>query len=476
MRRISAYGPSALVLLACLATMFLTPTFLRQLGHGQTQATITLARHVLEGDDILERIDNAVTAIAESMAPSVVHINVQSDWDMPDDHPAVGRSRSTGSGWVYDAGGHIVTNAHVVRGAEHISVQFHDGRIVEANLVGIDPFTDIAVIRAESTSGLFPAERDTGHIPRQGERVFAFGSPFGFKFSMSEGIISGLGRDPMTSTQFGGFTNFIQTDAAVNPGNSGGPLVSARGRVVGMNVAIATARGGNAELDETGGDSAGISFAIPLPTIETVVDQLIGTGEVSRGFLGVSFRGTEGFEDLGGEFRRGIRVNVEPDGPSDTAGIENGDVITTVAGQHVPDFNIFRSIVGTIPASERIEIELFRDGEPMTLNVVLGELPANVLGARAYRSILFQLGLRMPDGGSDPIVGHVFEASPADRIGFKAGQRILRIAGQPVVDAADVFALLTTNGLLSAKTVPVRVRDAVDEGGDEHTLQVRLGR
>ncbi|MBZ0172770.1 MAG: PDZ domain-containing protein, partial [Phycisphaerales bacterium] len=262
----------------------------------------------------------------------------------------------------------------------------------------------------------------------------------------------------------------------VNPGNSGGPLVSARGRVIGMNVAIATARGGNSELDESGGDSAGISFAIPLPTIETVVDQLIGTGEVSRGFLGVSYRGTEGFEGPGGEYRRGIRVNVEPDGPSDVAGIENGDIITTVAGQGVPDFNIFRSIVGTIPASERIEIELFREGEPVTLDVVLGELPANVLGARAYGSILYQLGIRMPSGDAEPIVAHVFESSPADRIGFKPGQRILRIAGRTVTRADDVFALLTAHGLLSAKNIEVRVRDSEDDGGEEHTLEVRLGR
>jgi S1-C subfamily serine protease len=194
MRRISAYGPAALVLVACVAVLFLTPAVLRNAGHASAEARITLARAQLEGDDILERID-----------------------------------RSSGSGWVYDAAGHVVTNAHVVRGAERITVQFVDGRLLEADLVGIDPFTDIAVIRASASSGVFPLRRDSGHVPRQGERVFAFGSPFGFKFSMSEGIISGLGRDPMGSIEFGGFTNFIQTDAAVNPGNSGGPLVSARG-------------------------------------------------------------------------------------------------------------------------------------------------------------------------------------------------------------------------------------------------------
>ncbi len=475
MRRIHSYGPAVFVLLACLATMLLTPRLMYAIGNGQTRAAVTLARHTLEGDDILERIDRAVTAIAESVSPSVVHINVESDW-VPENHPSIGLSSSTGSGWIYDTEGHIITNAHVVRGAQEITVQFHDGRVVSGDLVGIDPFTDIAVIRADSTSGLLPAARDTGYIPKQGERVFAFGSPFGFKFSMSEGIISGLGRDPMTSTQFGGFTNFIQTDAAVNPGNSGGPLISVRGKVIGMNVAIATARGGSSELDNSSGDSAGISFAIPLATIERVVDQLIGSGHVSRGFLGVSYTGTEGFDGPDGEFHRGIRVNVEPGGPSEAAGIRNGDIITKVAGQSVPDFNIFRSIVGTIPASERVEIELYRDGEPRTVGVVLGELPANVLGSRAAGSILYQLGMRMPLGNTDPIIAHVFESSPADRIGFKPGQRVLRVAGRPVRTAEDVFALLTTNGLLAAKTVDVRVRDSEEDGGKEHTLKVRLGR
>jgi serine protease Do len=475
MRRITDYGPSLAVLVACLATMFLTPTLLRQIGHGQTQARITLATQTLVGDDILERIDRAVSAIGESIIPSVVHIDVQSDW-VPEDHPPVGISRSSGSGWVFDGDGHIVTNAHVVRGAERISVQFHDGRIVDGELVGIDPFTDIAVIRANTSSGLFPAPRDSGHIPLQGERVFAFGSPFGFKFSMSEGIISGLGRDPMSSNQFGGFTNFIQTDAAVNPGNSGGPLVSARGKVIGMNVAIATARDGGTGLNDAGGDSAGISFAIPLPTIETVVSQLISSGDVSRGFLGVSFRGAVGFEGRDGRYRRGIRVSVEPGGPSDRAGIRDGDIITSVAGQSVPEFTIFQSIVGTIPANQEVEIEVSRNDEISTIPVVLGELPPHVLGARAQRSILFQLGLRIGDTADGPAIGHVFESSPADRLGFRAGQRILSVAGQSVSSTEDVFALLTTNGLLSAKTVNVRVKDPADAGGEEKTVAVRLGR
>ena len=477
MRRFTAFGPSLMVLLLGCAALLVTPAMIGSLRTANTSAQITLARTTLQGDDVLERIDRAVTAVADGVMPSLVHIDVQSEWIRDDEGGRRGGGRSTGSGWVYDIDGNIVTNAHVVRGAERITVQFADGRFADAELVGIDPFTDIAVIRIEDAITVFPAPRDTGHIPRRGERIFAFGSPFGFKFSMSEGIISGLGRDPMSTAEFGGFTNFIQTDAAVNPGNSGGPLVSVRGNVVGMNVAIATARDGGSGLDEAGGDSAGISFAIPLPTIETVVDQLIATGQVSRGFLGVSLIGAVGFENEAGAFTRGMRVRVENGGPSDLGGIENGDVITAVAGQRVPEFTIFQSIVGTIPASEPVDITLYRDGQPRSVQVVLGELPDHVLGARSRRPIMFQLGMQIGDGPAGPIVRSVFPSSPADRIGFENGQEIVSVGGERVSDANGVFTLLTANGLLAAKTVDVRVRERNDDGGtDERTLNVRLGR
>ncbi len=479
MRRISAYGPPAMVLLACLAVLFLTPMVVRSAGLTQTQAKITLARTQIEGDDILERVDRAVTAIAESVAPSVVHIDVRSSWDREgqEGEGRFGNARSSGSGWVYDVAGHIVTNAHVVRGAERMTVQFIDGRLVDAELVGIDPFTDIAVIKADSTARVFPARRDTGHIPLQGERVFAFGSPFGFKFSMSEGIVSGLGRDPMNSIEFGGFTNFIQTDAAVNPGNSGGPLVSVRGGVMGMNVAIATARDGGSGLDSAGGDSAGISFAIPLPTIETVVNQIINEGTVSRGYLGVRIGQPVGFDTPEGAYRRGIQVFIadeEQDGPASRAGIQSGDIVTAVAGQPVPEQKLFMSVVGTIPASESVDIELYRDGEAMTVPVFLGELPDHVLGARARSSIQYQLGIIVER--REPVLYRVFDSSPAERAGLSSGQRVLSVDGQPVNTSDDIFTHLTAGGLLTANAVTMRVRDSEDDGGAERTIEVKLGR
>src|SRR5262249_19153086 len=148
---------------------------------------------------------------------------------------------------------------------------------IRGELFAADPYTDIAVVKVPESDDVFPARRATGLQPQQGDNVFVFGSPFGFKFSMSQGIISGLGRDPTAAAEFGGYTNYIQTDAAVNPGNSGGPLVDIKGRVIGMNVAIATARSSDGTTTDEG-QSAGISFAIPLGTIESVVDQLITRG------------------------------------------------------------------------------------------------------------------------------------------------------------------------------------------------------
>jgi S1-C subfamily serine protease len=172
-----------------------------------------------------------------------------------------------------------------------------------------------------------------------------------------------------------------------------------------------------------------------------------------------------------------MRVRVEDGGPSDLGGVENGDVITAVAGQGVPEFTIFQSVVGTIPAAKPVDIVLYRDGEPRTVQVVLGELPDHVLGARARRPIMFQLGLRISDGPEGPIVRSVDSSSPADRIGFESGQNILAVGGDPVRDSNEFFTLLTSKGLLAAKSVAVRVRETDAEGGvGERTLNVRLGR
>lgn len=486
MRRIVTFGPSLVVLVAAVVLLVAVPAAVRRIAGARESARVVLARQALAGDDILDRLQRATRAVADAVRPSVVHVEVASG-------PRRRGARSTGSGWVYDDRGHIVTNAHVLLGARSISVQFHDGRVLGAEVVGEpDPFTDIAVIRVAPFDGFIPAARASGEEPRQGDRVFVFGSPFGFKFSMSEGIVSGLGREPATANDFGGYTNFIQTDAAVNPGNSGGPLVDIRGRVIGMNVAIATGRD---TQGTTEGQSAGISFAIPLFTIESVVDQILETGAVSRGYLGLSVGPFAADPDVGFDpviGSGGVRV-VEPTagGPADQAGLRPGDIITRIGGRPVRSWAILRSIVSNHRPGEEVPITAWRDGSPREFTVTLGQFPRENLAAigAANALRLFGLGLtsrRGPD--SKPEVGVVVAGSAADEAGFEPGQRIVNVGGTPVATVDDVLLAASQQGLLLGRDVRITVAqrsadaDASAEAGASvaaeslKTLTIRLRR
>ncbi|MEM9559439.1 MAG: trypsin-like peptidase domain-containing protein [Planctomycetota bacterium] len=464
MRRIVAYGPAMVVVLACVVTLFAGPAMLSGIGHAQTQARIELARADLMQDDILERIDAAMTALAESTLPSVVHVDVVGQR----------RSGSSGAGWVYDRDGHVITNAHVVRGATRVVVEFHDGRAEPGEILGTDPFTDIAVIRVQTRDGLFPMPRSTGEQPRAGQRVVAFGSPFGFKFSMSEGIISALGREPPSSSVYGQFTNFIQTDAAVNPGNSGGPLVDVRGRVVGMNVAIATARSVGDSLEDQEGDSAGISFAIPLSTIEPILDQIIEHGEVERGFLDIAFQPTlDRAPGPGGSVFPGIRVSaVNPGGPADLAGLEEDDLITEVGGNPVIGVQALRTVVAASRPGSEIGMTVLRAGALERVRVTLGDMPDIVLIREAAPFIAMQLGLRVRDRGGELRVAEVWPGGPAQRAGIESGDRVLSVGGRSVDSTLEFFVGMTDAGLLDGREVAVSVRGESSE--EPRDVDVRI--
>ncbi|MEL7473053.1 MAG: trypsin-like peptidase domain-containing protein [Planctomycetota bacterium] len=462
MRRFLSYGPSIVVLATLFVAMWLAPRLVSRMRHESAVAQVALARQAIADDDILARMQTQTRAIADTLEPTVVHIDV------------AGRGRgAAGSGWVYDELGHIVTNAHVVRGAPRISVLFHDGRLKTAELVGSDPFTDIAVVRVDPEPGVVPARRATGQVVHQGDMVFAFGSPFGFKFSMSQGIVSGVGRAPDTALEFGGYTNFIQTDAAVNPGNSGGPLVDIAGRVIGMNVAIATGSNTEGAIE---GQSAGISFAIPLGTIESVVDQLVTTGEIERGFLGIEMAGRLERVTANGQFvGTGVRVQrLEPGSPAERGGLRQNDVITTVSNQKLNDSDVLRALVSVKRPGESLPIEVLRGGEVVALNVVLGELPTRVLiGGPARIRMSRQLGLldlSSRDNGIE--ISSIRANSPAARAGLEAGDVIERVDNARVRGSDALFERLYTSGLLSGESVSLRVRDA--ETGDRRDVLVRL--
>lgn len=473
MRRFISVFPALIVLAACIAATLAAPAIVRQLRTSHTQAKITLATQVLESDDVLAAIDRATIAIADLVRPSLAHLEV-----------AVGRDggfgRSSGSAWVYNDEGYLITNAHVVRGARIIEAQFADGRIGSATLIGDDPFTDIAVVKLDDPGTLFPLTRDSNAVPQQGQRVYAFGSPFGFKFSMSEGIISGLGRDPANARDFGGFTNYIQTDAAVNPGNSGGPLVDIRGRLIGMNVAIATARDSQGTNE---GDSAGISFAIPVAPIESVVTQLIERGEVARGFLGISFiaGAVERVETDDEVYNAGVRVNFPvEDGPSDRAGIKAGDVVVSINDQPITSYNVLRSIVAVTAPGETLDVVVVREGEAIPVGITLDEMPVELLAENAGALIMGRLGIGFA-GGPDaqrnpgqPIISVVIPDSSAEAIGFRAGQRIVAAASRSVDSLAELYRQLYDNRILSGNTIPITV---IPQGGsieDAERLRLRF--
>ncbi len=471
MRKFIAYGPALVVLLTALVTLVAAPAAVRLVGYAATDAQVTLARQTLAQDNILKQIDRATRAIATAVEPSVVHIGI-------DEPVRGGRLMRTaqGSGWVFDLAGHVVTNSHVVRDAKRIFVQFQDGRAVEADLVGFDRTTDIAVLKVRSGEGLVPIVRATGGELFQGDRVYAFGSPFGFKFSMSEGIVSGLGRDPRLVIGEDGYTNFIQTDAAVNPGNSGGPLVDVEGRLVGMNVAIATAAGASAAE----GQSAGISFAIPLATIESVVGQLINSGIVTRGYLGISHPGRDEMNaaELNRVGYRGLGVvatGVQADGPAEKAGIRSGDIITRLNNQPVGSVAVLRSAITNNAPGDRVTVEVVRGGELMSFTVALGELPRTDTEKREAAVAASRFGIADVDekGGVGLEIKEVRVPSAAATAGLRPTQIITAVAGRKVETLSEFFDALANAGLHQGRQVKLTIRAAAGQGEREVVVSPR---
>jgi putative serine protease PepD len=307
-------------------------------------------------------------ALYKKAAPGVVGITVttgssaSSDGTIPPYGPGGGSGSAQGTGFVYDKSGHIVTAAHVVDDATAISVRFADGTRAKATLVGTDPSSDTAVIKVNvASSKLTPIALADSSAVNPGEGVVAIGSPFGLEGSITAGIVSAVGRSIEAPN---GFTipNAIQTDAPINHGNSGGPLIDATGKVIGVNVQISTG-------DSSASINAGVGFAVPSNTVKAVVTDLIAGKTVSHPYLGVSVA-----DNASGT---GAVISTVKDGsPADQAGLRSDDVVTAIDGKPITGSSDLTSAIATYEPGDKIALTVKRNGSTTKITVTLGTRPA----------------------------------------------------------------------------------------------------
>ena len=349
----------------------------------------------------------------------------------PDAPPREREFRSAGSGVIVDAeNGYIVTNAHVVKNATEITITLVDDVELKAEVVGADEGSDVAVLRVPDAK--LPAEMrlaDSSKL-QVGDFVIAIGNPFGLQHTVTSGIVSALGR---TGVSRDGYEDFIQTDAAINPGNSGGALVGLDGDLVGINSVILSQSGGN----------IGIGFAIPSNMVSSIMQQLIESGRVNRGQLGVTtlsltpeFRKSLGLA----ENAQGALVSQVSEGSAAAqAGIEAGDVITSVRGQPIRSNTELRNTIGMLRVGESVELGLLREGKPLTVTAVLRE-PAQVADAESIHPAL--AGAELVEVSEDSAGGirirTVAPGSPAAQAGLRADDRIIAVNRQRVATIAQL--------------------------------------
>ncbi|MBK1645661.1 serine protease [Thiocapsa imhoffii] len=378
----------------------------------------------------------------------------------PQGSPRQPRMMGQGSGFVFvpDTGGlgdrtFIMTNNHVVEGADRIRVTFEDGREFDAEVTGRDPQSDVAVL--ELKTGGLPALpfADSAQL-EVGEWVVAIGNPFGLSHTLTVGVVSATGR---TGLGINDYEDFIQTDAAINPGNSGGPLVNLDGEVVGMNTAIFSRSGGY----------MGVGFAIPINLASAIAEQLIAQGEVTRGFLGVVIQPltAELADSFGMQQGEGILVaQVSEDSPAQQAGLREGDVIVAYRGEPVSDVGNFRNRVALTPPGSTQEITLVREGGRQTVEITIGTLTPDAFAAAGQPQRSDELGLTMQDltpqlaeqfgvmPGVGVLVTEVQSGSMAAAAGIEAGSLILQVNRSAVGSVGEfqqaVAAARAAGGLL----------------------------
>jgi serine protease Do len=468
------------VLAVALAASFTTYEFARPAA--ARAAAIAPAAPALDPDSVsaLLALDHAMENLAAHVTPAVVNVTVtsrtkpdmageQSSQDMqqffgqgdpfggnfgqffgPHMHQQPQIEHGLGSGVVISPDGYIVTNNHVVDGATDIRVTTSNRRVLKAKLIGTDPLTDLAVIKVDASDLASVPWGDSKDV-RPGQTVLAFGNPYGFRFTVTRGIVSAVNRANPDSSDPRKPGEFIQTDAAINPGNSGGPLVDARGEVVGINTFLIS----------PSGSFSGMGFAIPSQIAKPTVEALIRDGKVSHGRIGI------GVADVTPENAKffdessatgAVVTQVEPDAPGAKAGLQIGDVITAIDGQKVNDAGELQVTVGQKQPGTKITVDLLRNGKSMSLPVTLvglGDHPGESVGnSQGQGKMRWGIGigdltpelrgqLQAPSDVQGAVIERVQPGSAADNAGLQQGDIVLEVNRHKVQNAAEVKQALS---------------------------------
>jgi serine protease Do len=373
-----------------------------------------------------------IVVVAHNVLPSVVNIQTEATIRRRTADPFFdpfgifggGRERaytsqSLGSGFVWSTDGIIVTNNHVVEGASSITVNLQDGSKLPAKLIGVDPDSDLAVLRVEGKK-LVAAPIGTSSDLMIGETVVAVGNPFGLSGTVTTGVLSALGRSVPSETQGRTYTDFIQTDASINPGNSGGPLLNIEGKVIGINVAIYQ-------------NAQGIGFAIPVDRAKKVIQDLLRYGEVHSAWLGAvtATLTPEEARRRGHEVVDGaLVVRVFADSPAAAAGLQPGDIITAVAGRPIDSREAFSTLTATLTPGSTVEVSYEREGQKRRVQL-RAEDPPSGLGMRILEEVA---GLRIADERRSVVIDEVIRGSRAEDIGLAPGDVIVAINNTEVKD------------------------------------------
>ena len=462
MRRFITNGHSTLFLLLLIAVV---------LGSGIiTPDSTTLAREKTVSQDTIKflgKLSDALAEVADVVRPSVVNVSTTSTVTMEENpegdlfndpffrhffgdqfghQKRKYKSAALGSGVIFSGNGYILTNNHVVTGAEEIKVVLSDKREFKGKIVGTDPRTDLAVIKINARD--LPAAKlgDSSKL-KAGDIVLAVGTPFGLNSTVTMGIVSAVGR---SNVGIADFEDFIQTDAAVNPGNSGGALVNTNGEVVGINTAIFSTSGGY----------MGVGLAIPSDMAKTVMDSIIKHGKVIRGWLGVSIQDLtpDIAKSLGIKQQTGALVaDVVKDSPAEKAGLKRGDVIVSLDGKPVEDSTSLRNMVSAAAPGKTVEFKILREGKELSVTATLAEFKErkavkkveynNVLKGITVQELTASLRdqLGVPENMNGVVITNIGADSPAQGI-LQAGDVVLEVNRHDIKNLSDYDQLVSKIG------------------------------